>query len=97
MATAIAEWHAGECDALRPNRPEQLQQGTQDFGGRQLRASGLPIIVKVARPRRSAKYGRVNSTNLADPTQQGRAPFEPGELVARGVLERLGQGLRRDS
>ncbi len=38
----------------------------------------------------------MSGANLARATQQGRAPFDPGELVARGVLESPGQSLRSD-
>src|ERR1700737_1357972 len=82
MAAAIAERNAIQADAPGPDRPEDLQQGAQDFRGRQLLAPGRPVMVEVPWPRRSTEQGGVGGANLAQPTQQGRTAFDPGELGA---------------
>src|SRR5712692_6111721 len=94
MATAIAQRDAGKTDPAWPDRPKHQQQRTQNLRRRKFAATGRPVIVDVAEPRRCAEQTWRGGAHLSRPVQQRGTSLDPEKLVSRIVLERTGEARR---
>src|SRR5215472_10796941 len=97
MPAAVAERQAGKPKRTWPDRPEYLQQKTEDFRGRNLVTARRPVVEEITRPRRFAEQVEAVGANFAQPVQQGCPSLDPEDLVCPAVLNGLGEPVARQS